>query len=127
MTGLRGLIMDYAGVLTEGPEMVELARRVRTAGMRTALLTDAAAVPDGCAEPFDEVVLGAALGVRKPAPEVFVRVARLLGLRPADCVMVDDMRANVQGARAAGLVVVRHTDPETTIAEVEILFDLLPP
>ncbi|WP_232665105.1 HAD-IA family hydrolase [Pseudonocardia sp. TRM90224] len=106
--------------------MVELARRVRTAGMRTAMLSDAAAVPDGCAELFDEVVLGAALGVRKPAPEVFEKVAQLLGLRPADCVMVDDLRANVLGARAAGMVIIRHTDPKTTIAEVEILFDLPP-
>ncbi|WP_308282535.1 HAD-IA family hydrolase [Pseudonocardia nigra] len=85
------------------------------------------AVPDDCAALFDVVALGPALGVRKPDPEVFRRVADRLGLTPAECVVVDDLPANLQGARAAGAVVVHHRDAATTIAEVEILLDLPPP
>src|SRR5690348_12964281 len=107
--------MDYAGVLTGGPELLELVRRVRTAGTPAALVTDADAVPDACAAAFDLVVLGAALGVRKPDPELYRRVASRLGVAVTGCVVVDDHARNVRGARAAGAVVVHHHDEAATI------------
>lgn len=116
--------MDYAGVLTEGPELVELVRRVRATGAPTALVTDAHAVPDACTAAFDLVVLGPALGVRKPDPELYRRVAARLGVPVTGCVVVDDQARNVRGARDAGAVVVHHHDEELTIAEVAALFDL---
>lgn len=121
---LRGLVVDYGGVLTEGPEVLDVVRRARAAGRPVALLSDAHAVPEECAVAFDVVVLGPALGVRKPDPEVFRRAAGRLGLAPQECVVVDDAVANVRGARAAGAVVVHHVDPAATVAEVEILLDL---
>lgn len=123
---LRGLLMDYAGVLTDGPELLALVERARTAGVVTALVSDAHAVPGECAVLFDAVVLGPALGVRKPDPEVFRRTAGVLGLPVGQCVVVDDQIRNIQGARAAGAVVVHHRDAATTAAEIEILLDLPP-
>jgi putative hydrolase of the HAD superfamily len=116
--------MDYAGVLDQGPDLVELVRRARAAGVPTALVSDAHAVPDGFAELFDVVVLGPAIGVRKPDPEVFRRVAALLGCSPAECVVVDDSPRNVRGARAAGAVAVHHQRDSSTVTDVEILLDL---
>jgi HAD superfamily hydrolase (TIGR01509 family) len=116
--------MDYAGVLTEGPELLDLVRRVRATGAPTALVTDADAVSDTCAAAFDVVVLGPALGVRKPDPELYRRVAARLGVPVTGCVVVDDHARNVRGARVAGAVVVHHHDEEMTIAEVAALFDL---
>ncbi len=121
---LRGLIMDYGGVLTDGRHVLDVVRRARAAGCPTALVSDAHAVPDGCAGLFDVLVLGPRLGVRKPDPEVFRRTAALLGLAPEECVVVDDVPANVRGARAAGAVVVRHVAPDVTVAEVEALLGL---
>ena len=121
---LRGLLMDYGGVLTDGEELVAVVRRARLAGIATALVTDAHEVPDEVAALFDAVVLGPALGVRKPDPEVFRRAAARLGLTPRECVVVDDHRANVRGARAAGAVVVHHSDAATTIDELCVLFEL---
>ena len=120
----RALVMDYAGVLTDGPHLLELVHRVRSAGALTALVTDADAVPDACAAAFDVVVLGDALGRRKPDPELYRRVAARLGVGVNDCVVVDDHLRNVRGARAAGAVVVHHDDETATIAELEALFDL---
>jgi len=116
--------MDYGGVLTDGVDMLDLPRRARAAGRATALVSDAHAVPEAVAALFDVVVLGQAVGVRKPDPEVFRRTAALLGLEPQDCLVVDDLPDNVRGARAAGAVVVLHDDPDTTVAEVEILLAL---
>jgi HAD superfamily hydrolase (TIGR01509 family) len=123
VTALRGLILDYGGVLTDGPEMAELPARARAAGLRVALLSDAHSVPAEYAARFDAVVLGGATGARKPDPEAFRRTAERLGLAPGDCVVVDDLPVNVRGASAAGAVGVRHTDPDATLRELEILFD----
>jgi putative hydrolase of the HAD superfamily len=119
---VRGLILDYGGVLTDGPEMLALPARARAAGISTALLSDAHAVPDEYRGFFDAVVLGGSIGARKPHPEAFRRTADLLGLLPADCVVVDDSPLNVRGAAAAGAVGVRHTDPDSTLRELGILF-----
>jgi FMN phosphatase YigB (HAD superfamily) len=121
---VRGLIMDYGGVLTDGGAVLDLPRRARVAGCPTALVSDADAIPDAVAALFDVLVLGPAVGVHKPDPEVFRRTAALLGLDPQQCVVVDDLARNVRGARAAGAVAVLHDDPDTTVAEVEILLAL---
>lgn len=99
-------------------------QRVRAAGLPVGLVSDAHLVPDQTAVLFDVLVLGPAIGVRKPDPEVFRRAARLLGLDVTECVVIDDLAVNVRGARAAGAVGVHHVDPGTTVAEVEILLDL---
>lgn len=116
--------MDYGGVLTDGAPMLALPRRARTAGIPTALVSDAHAVPAPVRRLFDVIVLGGSIGVRKPDPEVFRRVAALLGVRPDECVVVDDLLRNVRGARAAGAVTVHHANPAETVREVEILLDL---
>jgi len=42
----------------------------------------------------------------KPAPDVFLEVARQLGLKPARCVVFEDAPAGVEAGRAAGMKVV---------------------
>lgn len=49
------------------------------------------------------VFCGADFGLRKPAPEAFLRTLDVLGVTPARTLFVDDLFANVRGARAAGL------------------------
>ena len=120
----RALIMDYAGVLDDGPELLDLVRRARSAGVPTALVTDAHAVPDGFDELFDVLVLGPSIGVRKPDPEVYRRVAAMLGRPVGECVVVDDSVRNIRGARQAGAVAVHHQRDSSTVIDLEILLDL---
>ena len=86
-----GLIVDYGGVLDEGPAVLDYARRARRAGIRTAVFSGGHAVPEECHEVFEVVLLGAVEGARKPAPEAFRAAARALGLPPGSCVVVDDL------------------------------------
>jgi HAD superfamily hydrolase (TIGR01509 family) len=41
----------------------------------------------------------------KPAPDVFLHAAERMGCSPAGCVVIEDSRAGVQAARAAGMSV----------------------
>ena len=109
------------------PRMVALVRRAREAGIRTALLSNSWGdhYPDELWNGlFDAVVISGRVGMRKPERRIFTHAADLLGLAPAQCVMVDDLPHNVRGAVGAGMVGVLHRSYPETLLELEALFDL---
>lgn len=71
---------------------------------------------------FDTVVLSHTEGIAKPNPEIFRLAADRLGLSPAECVMVDDLDSNCEGAEIAGMQSIRHiTTDGTRIALAKLL------
>jgi HAD superfamily hydrolase (TIGR01509 family) len=52
--------------------------------------------------PFDALVLSYQIGVRKPKPGFFEHCSRIADCAPAECLFIDDLPANVEGARACG-------------------------
>jgi epoxide hydrolase-like predicted phosphatase len=93
--------------LDEG--LVVLIRRLRDAGYRIGLLSNAAddlhAVLDQLevADAFDAVVLSADVGLVKPDPAIYERILARLGVPAEQAVFVDDLRINVDAARQLGL------------------------
>lgn len=118
--------MFAATVLSE--PMLDLLRRVRQAGLKTAMLSNSwgiTAYPaDLLPELFDAVVISAEVGMRKPEERIFRHAVGLLGLDPAECVFIDDIEANVQAAEALGMTGVLHTDPAATAGRLAELLDL---
>jgi epoxide hydrolase-like predicted phosphatase len=117
----------FAGLEAAEESMIGVVRRARAAGLRTALLSNSW----GNKYPreewdllFDEVVISGEVGMRKPEPRIYRHVLGLLGLRPAEAVMVDDLRSNVVGAVKVGMIGVLHESPDQTRAELEAIFDL---
>ena len=55
---------------------------------------------------FGAIVTGDDVRHPKPAPDIFLRAAGLLGVAPADCVVLEDAIAGVEAARAAGMRVI---------------------
>lgn len=55
------------------------------------------------AELFDTVVLSSTEGIVKPHPEIFRLTAERLGFDPGECLMIDDLEKNIEGADAAGM------------------------
>jgi len=53
----------------------------------------------GC---FSVIVDGHQVARAKPAPDVYLRAAELLGVAPADCIVFEDSPAGVEAGRAAG-------------------------
>jgi len=59
---------------------------------------------------FRAVVSSEDVARGKPAPDVFLRAAELLGIEPAACVVIEDSAAGVEGARAAGMTAIGITN-----------------
>lgn len=70
---------------------------------------------------FDCVVLGDDPEVHegKPAPDVFLVVARRLGVAPEKCLVFEDSPAGIAAARRAGMHAVAVPDPNMSAAAYE--------
>ena len=105
--------------------MVAATRDARSSGIRTGLVSNSWSTShydrDLLAELFDAVVISAEVGMHKPQPEIYLLAADRLGLAPARCVFVDDLRENCAGAEAVGMTAILHRDPAETIARMEEL------
>lgn len=128
---LRGLIVDYYGVLTDsgvGPGELPLVGTVaaaRARGLRTALMSNTDSLAADALDwdaLFDTILLSGEIGVGKPDPRIYLLAADRLRLIPEQCVFVDDLRANVRAAAQLGMVGVHHTGVEATLTELEALF-----
>jgi putative hydrolase of the HAD superfamily len=106
--------------------MVDVVRRLRRAGPKTALLSNSWGATgyerDRFPDLFDDVVISAEVGVRKPEAEIYLLAARRLGVDPAECVFVDDLEQNVEGARAVGMTGLVHRNVDFTIPKLQDLF-----
>ena len=102
--------------------MARFVRDARGAGVKTALVSNSWGLGtyprDTLEELFDVVLLSCELGMRKPDPAIYLEAARRIGVRPRDCVFVDDLRANVVGAEAVGMTGVLHRKVEQTVARL---------
>lgn len=52
---------------------------------------------------FDAIADGTDITHSKPSPEVFLVAAEKLGEKPEDCAVVEDARAGIEAAKAAGM------------------------
>jgi len=129
--GLRkpdGLIDSmFAGMRPLEP-MVDAVREIRRGGLLTGLVTNSwsTAHYDGdlLAELFDEVVISAEVALHKPEPEIYRQSAERLSVEPADCLFVDDLRENCEGAEAVGMTAILHRDAGETITRLAELTGL---
>ena len=120
----------YFERLEPNREMIEFVRDLRGRGLRTALCTNnvreweplwRSKLPE-LDEVFEVVVDSAFVGSRKPEREIYdITLERLGGVKPQECVFVDDIDVNCEGARELGMHPVRFEETSRAIAEVEAL------
>jgi putative hydrolase of the HAD superfamily len=124
----EGLIARMLSDLRPRPEAADLANRARAAGVATAVLSNSWGI--GGYDPyagydlaalFDVVVISGQVGLRKPEPPIYELTVAKLGLRPEDCVFVDDTPANLATARHLGMAAVHFTGAPSDFAEIERL------
>jgi putative hydrolase of the HAD superfamily len=102
--------------------MVAAVRQIREAGLRTGMVSNSWSTGHYdrklLAELFDSIVISAEVGLHKPQPEIYELAAERIGLPPAECLFVDDLRENCEGAEAVGMTAIRHVDADSTIARL---------
>jgi epoxide hydrolase-like predicted phosphatase len=67
----------------------------------------------------DAIVYSHEVGYMKPDARIYHHACDRLGVAPAEAVLVDDVQANVDGARAIGMRAVTFVDNRRAIAELE--------
>lgn len=70
---------------------------------------------------FDHVLLSYEEHIAKPNPEIFRMMAARMGLRPDECVMIDDLAENCEGAEIAGMQSIQHITNDLTITALQKL------
>jgi putative hydrolase of the HAD superfamily len=120
-----GLIERMFGGVRPDDRMMAAVRSARAAGLRTGLISNSmgGASYDRSLFPqlFDGVVISGEVGLHKPQPEIFLLGAERAGLEAEQCVFVDDLRENCEGAEAVGMTAVLHRGADTTVPELERL------
>ncbi len=128
------------------PKMVSAIRKVSSAGLLTACLTNnfrrsgheaidseiasAAASSDDAPltreqqvaqvmTMFDHVIESSVIGVRKPEPLFYQRALEVTGVEPGNVVFLDDLGINLKPARAMGMTTIKVLDPDVALAELE--------
>jgi beta-phosphoglucomutase len=89
------------------PGAVELIEDARSRGLKVAIGSsskNARLVLDklGLSDAFDAVADGNSVERAKPAPDLFLAAADLLGVGPEECIVVEDAESGVDAALAAG-------------------------
>jgi HAD superfamily hydrolase (TIGR01509 family) len=69
----------------------------------------------------DVIVYSHEVGWRKPDPRIYHAVCERLGCAPQDTVLLDDVAANIEGARAVGMHGVVFTGTAQAIADLQAL------
>jgi putative hydrolase of the HAD superfamily len=126
-TGPEGLVEGLFAGLQPNEPMVNAVERAQEVGVPTGLISNSWVMDhytEEIRELFDVVVISAEVGLHKPQPEIYRLAAEQLGVKPEDCVFVDDLRENCAGAEAVGMTAVLHRDTEQTIAQLEELLDV---
>ena len=130
---LRRLQELYFEHLDPNRPMIELMAELRGRGLRTALLTNnvrewesrwRAMVPE-LDDVFELVVDSAFVGMRKPERGIYELTLDRLGdgLRPEECLFIDDIEVNCEAARELGMVAVRFEDNAQAMARVRAILD----
>ncbi len=68
---------------------------------------------------FDVVVESAIVGFRKPEPRIYEIACEKLGIEPTQAVFLDDLGANLKGARALGMHTIKVDETHRAIDELE--------
>jgi epoxide hydrolase-like predicted phosphatase len=121
-----GLVGRLFGGVGPDERMLEAVRQAGEAGICTGLISNSwgAGLSYDMSlldELFEAIVISGDVGMHKPEPAIYMLGAERLGLRPEECVFVDDLRENCQGAEEVGMTAILHRGADSTLPELEKL------
>jgi len=98
------------GNLKPLPGAGEMVNRCRNMGLRLALATSADTVKMEAnlleigipASTFNAIITGLDVENKKPAPDIYIKAAERIGLKPEECLVVEDAVSGIKAAKSAG-------------------------
>jgi putative hydrolase of the HAD superfamily len=127
----NGLLAKVLADLRPRAEIVDLAQRARARGIRAGALSNSWGSGDynpyeayELDKLFDAVVISDQVGMRKPSTRIYELTAAKLGLKPAECLFVDDTEYNLPAARELGMGTLFFTGADGEVAEIERLIGI---
>ena len=122
----------YWGTNKYNDEVIDLAGNLKSSGeFKIALLSNISR--DWMSEAlaifnerklFDEILLSGDINIVKPNPEIFKIMIEKLNLKPYECVMIDDVAENINGARIAGMHGIVYFSPEQLKEDLNNLLEM---
>jgi putative hydrolase of the HAD superfamily len=125
----QGLKQRLFAEVRPDDSMLDTVRAARAAGIRTALVSNSWGGHDYPPEIidgglFDATLISGHIGLRKPDAAIYLLAAERLDVKPRDCVFVDDLKQNVEGAEAVGMTGIMHRETAGTIRTLEQIFGM---
>lgn len=126
---IKAVIFDYGGVINRHlrlqPQILNLAKELRQQQVITAVLSNMIAPiawyvkRRGGIQDFAPVVISSDVGYSKPNPKIYRLIIDKLGVRPEECIFIDNRKRNIIPAQSLGLKVVLARKPEQVVADVK--------
>jgi beta-phosphoglucomutase family hydrolase len=116
------------------PGAVALIKSLKRQGIKTAIASSA--VPAnidvilrglGIEKHFQAIVPGTEVAEGKPSPLIFQLAADKLGVKPGNCVVIEDAIAGVAAAKSAGMkcLAVTNSHPGQSLQKADLIVDSL--
>lgn len=125
------LMREYQKGYRLNKDVAALVQRLRTAGYKTAVLSNTIARhadfnrAHGVYNGFAVVVLSHEVGQCKPSPEIFFDTLKALKVTPPEAVLIDDKKKNIIAAMRTGMHAVLFKDAtqlEEDLKQLDIMF-----
>jgi len=105
------------GLVPLKPYSLELLQTMKDRGMKIALASSSSREDVvyemevlGAKPYFDAIICGDQVTKSKPDPEIFLKAADILGVKPSECIGLEDSFNGVRSCKAAGLYTVMVPD-----------------
>lgn len=113
------LCAAMSDIFTTNEEMVALLPEIKNRGKKIVLVSNTSAIhyeweirKNGWLTLFDEKILSHEVGAMKPDPAFYRAAIKAAGIPPERCLFIDDIPANLEGARIAGFQTLHFTGTE---------------
>jgi len=76
---------------------------------------------------FQAIVSGREVKEGKPSPQCFLLAAKRLGVKPQNCIVIEDAVAGVAAAKSGGMrcIAVTNTHPKANLSKADLIVDTL--
>ena len=112
---LKPGVLEFLKVMEDKEELADLIRKEN--GIRTGIgtsngseIVDAVLTSLKVKEYFDAVVTACEVAHGKPEPDIYLEVAKRLGVQPENCLVFEDIPAGIMAGKAAGMPVIAMED-----------------